>query len=271
MLEVSIGTEGQTDAICGYRRRGEQAHIARKEGNQGEKPGDFAHQKNGRNRREGNEKDGSQKARDVYKRQLYLYVKDKKPFCAAVFVLGVLVKPQMLMFGPLLAVAYIKDIVHAPKKGLRELALSICFGIGTLVLVALPFTLKQNPLWLWEKYTSAAGLYPYATVNAFNLYALLGMNWAADTTPVLFGLSAKGFGTMMIVAVCVLDVYKRQVVSDSRTPRDGRFIEEIGFYNPLTDPGEIQINAERAQYWLGNGAQPSDTVRALLKKSGVTQ
>lgn len=134
---------------------------------------------------------------------LYLYVKDKKPFCAAVFVLGVLVKPQMLMFGPLLAVAYIKDIVHAPKKGLRELALSICFGIGTLVLVALPFTLKQNPLWLWEKYTSAAGLYPYATVNAFNLYALLGMNWVADTTPVLFGLSAKGFGTMMIVAVCV--------------------------------------------------------------------
>ncbi len=65
--------------------------------------------------------------------------------------------------------------------------------------------------------------------------------------------------------------FYRIVVSDSRTPRDGRFIEEIGFYNPLTDPGEIQINAERAQYWLGNGAQPSDTVRALLKKSGVTQ
>ena len=65
--------------------------------------------------------------------------------------------------------------------------------------------------------------------------------------------------------------FYRIVVSDSRTPRDGRFIEEIGTYNPLTDPGEIQINAERAQYWLGNGAQPSDTVRALLKKSGVTQ
>lgn len=65
--------------------------------------------------------------------------------------------------------------------------------------------------------------------------------------------------------------FYRIVVSDSRTPRDGRFIEEIGTYNPLTDPGEIHIDAERAQYWLGNGAQPSDTVRALLKKSGVTQ
>ncbi|MDL2220852.1 30S ribosomal protein S16 [Eubacteriales bacterium OttesenSCG-928-N14] len=63
--------------------------------------------------------------------------------------------------------------------------------------------------------------------------------------------------------------FYRVVVSDSRTPRDGRFIEEIGYYNPLVDPVEIKIDAERAQYWLGNGAQPSDTVRALLKKSGA--
>ena len=63
--------------------------------------------------------------------------------------------------------------------------------------------------------------------------------------------------------------FYRVVVADSRYPRDGRFIEEIGYYNPLTDPVEIKIDAERAQQWIKNGAQPTDTVRALLKKSGV--
>ena len=59
----------------------------------------------------------------------------------------------------------------------------------------------------------------------------------------------------------------RVVVADSRSPRDGRFIEEIGFFNPRTD--EIKIDAEKAQTWIKNGAQPTDTVRALLKKSNI--
>lgn len=63
--------------------------------------------------------------------------------------------------------------------------------------------------------------------------------------------------------------FYRVVVADSRTPRDGRFIEEIGTYNPLKDPAEIKIDVEEAQKWISNGAQPTDTVRALLKKSGV--
>lgn len=63
--------------------------------------------------------------------------------------------------------------------------------------------------------------------------------------------------------------FYRIVVSDSRSPRDGRFIEEIGTYNPLKDPGEIVVDKERAAYWIRCGAQPSDTVRALLKKSEV--
>ena len=63
--------------------------------------------------------------------------------------------------------------------------------------------------------------------------------------------------------------FYRVVVADSRYPRDGRFIEEIGTYNPLTDPGTIDINAELAKKWLSNGAQPTDTVRALLKKQGI--
>ena len=63
--------------------------------------------------------------------------------------------------------------------------------------------------------------------------------------------------------------FYRVVVADSRYPRDGRFIEEIGTYNPLTDPATINIDAEKAKKWIGNGAQPTDTVKALLKKSNV--
>ena len=63
--------------------------------------------------------------------------------------------------------------------------------------------------------------------------------------------------------------FYRVVVADSRTPRDGRFIEEIGTYDPLKNPAEIIIDNEAAQKWLANGAQPTDTVRALLKKSGA--
>ena len=63
--------------------------------------------------------------------------------------------------------------------------------------------------------------------------------------------------------------YYRIVVADSRYPRDGRFIEEIGTYNPLTSPSEVKVDAEKAKQWLGNGAQPTDTVKALLKKECI--
>ncbi len=63
--------------------------------------------------------------------------------------------------------------------------------------------------------------------------------------------------------------FYRIVVADSRYPRDGRFIEEIGTYNPLTEPAEIKIDTERAQQWIKNGAQPTDTVRDMLKKAGA--
>lgn len=63
--------------------------------------------------------------------------------------------------------------------------------------------------------------------------------------------------------------YYRIVVADSRAPRDGDFVEELGYYNPLTEPVELKVNNERAAEWVKNGAQPSDTVRALLKKSGA--
>ena len=63
--------------------------------------------------------------------------------------------------------------------------------------------------------------------------------------------------------------FYRVVVADSRYPRDGRFIEEIGTFNPLTDPATVNIDAELAKKWIGNGAPPTDTVKALLKKTGI--
>lgn len=63
--------------------------------------------------------------------------------------------------------------------------------------------------------------------------------------------------------------FYRLVVADSRSPRDGRFIEEIGYYNPIAQPAEVKIDEEKALKWLQNGAQPSDTVRNLLSRAGV--
>ena len=63
--------------------------------------------------------------------------------------------------------------------------------------------------------------------------------------------------------------FYRVVVADSRYPRDGRFIEEIGYYNPMTNPADLKIDAEKAQKWIANGAQPTDTVKVLLKKSDI--
>ena len=63
--------------------------------------------------------------------------------------------------------------------------------------------------------------------------------------------------------------FYRIVVADSRYPRDGRFIEEIGTYDPLTNPATVTVDAEKAQNWIKNGAQPTETVKALLKKANV--
>ncbi len=63
--------------------------------------------------------------------------------------------------------------------------------------------------------------------------------------------------------------FYRIVVADSRYPRDGRFIEEIGTYNPLSEPSEIKVDNERALAWMKTGAQPTDTVRSLFKRSGI--
>ena len=63
--------------------------------------------------------------------------------------------------------------------------------------------------------------------------------------------------------------FYRVVVADSRSPRNGRFIEEIGYYDPTKEPAVVNIDGDKAKAWIGNGAQPTDTVKALLKKNGV--
>lgn len=65
--------------------------------------------------------------------------------------------------------------------------------------------------------------------------------------------------------------FYRIVVADSRYPRDGRFIEEIGFYNPTTKPTTFEVDAEKVQQWLSKGARPSDTVKALFEKAGLAK
>ena len=63
--------------------------------------------------------------------------------------------------------------------------------------------------------------------------------------------------------------FYRVVVADERSPRDGKFIDEIGYYNPLTNPVDVKIDAEKATKWISNGAQPTETVRTLLKKTEI--
>ena len=65
--------------------------------------------------------------------------------------------------------------------------------------------------------------------------------------------------------------FYRVIVADERSPRDGKFIDEIGYYNPLTNPAEVKIDAEKAQKWIENGAQPTETVKSLLKKNGIVK
>jgi small subunit ribosomal protein S16 len=65
--------------------------------------------------------------------------------------------------------------------------------------------------------------------------------------------------------------FYRVIVADSRSPRDGRFIEEIGYYNPLTEPAVIKIDEEKAVKWVKNGAQPTDVVKRLFEKAGINE
>lgn len=65
--------------------------------------------------------------------------------------------------------------------------------------------------------------------------------------------------------------FYRVIVADSRSPRDGKFIEELGYYNPIVEPADIKIDAEKAKQWMKDGAQPSETVKRIFKKAGIIE
>lgn len=115
------------------------------------------------------------------------------------FCIGVLVKPQALMFGPILLLAFLHNIHEDWRKGLKELG--ICFAVcaGLFALAVLPFNGLKNPVWLLEKYFSTMSSYPYASVNAMNLFGLLEGNWV-EQGGMLGPLSWQAWGTIGIVA-----------------------------------------------------------------------
>lgn len=90
-----------------------------------------------------------------------------------------------------------------------------------------------------------------------------------------YGVIAKGQVTSSVVKIRLRRMgakkrpFYRIVVADARAPRDGRFIDQIGYYDPTKDPAVVHIDDERAKYWIRHGAQPTDTVRSLLRRAGV--
>jgi len=109
----------------------------------------------------------------------------------------VLLKPQAFIFAPILIFAYIKS------RNLKKVITSLLIGAGVFVVVILPFAIGQKPLWIFGLYFGTMGQYAYATVNAYNLYALLGLNWIPDSEIMLL-LPYKIYGYIAIVGVCAL-------------------------------------------------------------------
>ena len=110
---------------------------------------------------------------------------------------------------------------------------------------------------------SVLGILPRETLDGFSVVTEAALGFIAYSIGAEFKMSyLKRIGAKKA------PVY-RIVVADSRAPRDGRFIEEIGYYNPVSDPVELKIDMEKAEAWIKKGAQPSDTVRGLLKKNAA--
>lgn len=127
----------------------------------------------------------------------YNIMNNKLQLSTVAYVFAVLLKPQAFIFAPILIFAYIKS------KSIKKVAISLGWGILVFVLVVLPFALNQDPLWIFNLYFGTMGQYAYATVNAYNLYALLGANWVPDSN-ILFLLPYNIYGYISILGVCAL-------------------------------------------------------------------
>lgn len=127
----------------------------------------------------------------------YNIMNNKLHFATVAYIFAVLLKPQAFIFAPILIFAYIKS------RNLKKVITSLLIGAGVFVVVILPFAIGQKPLWIFGLYFGTMGQYAYATVNAYNLYALLGLNWIPDSEIMLL-FPYKIYGYIAIVGVCAL-------------------------------------------------------------------
>ena len=137
-----------------------------------------------------------------------LFLDNRRIAAGALYGLMILLKPQALMFGPLLAAAYFSGI-HADTvwKRLREAVLAVIAALAVIFVLSLPFRGGQDWLWLIEKYSSTAGSYAYASIEAFNFHALIGGNWAPVDKIVFLGITYKAIGVFSIAVSVFFSVY----------------------------------------------------------------
>lgn len=126
---------------------------------------------------------------------LYCLAQEKMALSTVFFALGIMTKPQMLMFGPIFLAGFILHIIHDVKRGFKNLGLCFLLGLGIVLAIYLPCTIKQNPLWILDKYASTLSSYPYATVNALNLFGICGANWV-DQNAAFLGKTYVFWGTV---------------------------------------------------------------------------
>lgn len=117
---------------------------------------------------------------------------------ALLYGIAVMVKPQALMLGTIMLCGYALEVIENPKKGLKDLGIGIALCVAAMAVIALPFVIKQPFSFIFEKFFSTMSSYQYATVNALNLFYLLGGNWAAQDTAFL-GLTYQAWGTIGLV------------------------------------------------------------------------
>ena len=158
---------------------------------------------------------------------ILLLYKRKPIWAGLIYGLGIIMKPQALMCGPLFAVAYLVYVISgcpyeafsakkgtarlfrirkdSPKLRLLETVFAVCAALGVIILISIPFRGEQGPFWLIEKYYGTATSYSYATVNAYNFWALIGANWKKVDVPFM-GLTYGKWGTIFMAASVLLSI-----------------------------------------------------------------
>ncbi|MEG2360563.1 MAG: glycosyltransferase family 39 protein [Christensenella sp.] len=140
---------------------------------------------------------------------IWLLVKDRLIWASIAFIVAFLLKPQAIMIFPILAFVFIRKIILSQnrKKALLTLLISVGAMIGLFFLIPLPFGANQEPLWLVKQFLNTMGQYNQATLNAFNIFALLGQNFIPAAQAVFLGIPANVWGFIMIGAVCLYSLY----------------------------------------------------------------